>query len=310
MEWREELPRPNWDLVERHLETIRPEDEKIAAWNDAVTQWLDQLCDTCPDYAWVESKFFYVFGPREGSVVRSASRQAESYYHDIYMTMPHFAELQSPGKLAVLIWGNDDDYYRYVSDFYGEGTFGMSGGMYLSAGYPHIAVHTFVGHSLGPTLAHELTHAVLGGHKLPLWIEEGLAQMFEVSIGGGYGLLLDPKQAKKHRRYWRMRGLGTFWFGEGFSAAGGVQSLCYQLAVVMLHLLVSEHQPRWFGFVRGRQERFVEFLRHAQVEDAGQASAEEHLGFGLEELAARFLGPGDWRPVTGGWSPDRPVRSS
>jgi|GEM_PF-5908467 len=38
------------------------------------------------------------------------------------------------------------------------------------------------------------------------------------------------------------------------------------------------------------------FLRDAGVTDCGESACVDHLGFGLHDLAARFLGPGAWSP--------------
>ena len=72
--------------------------------------------------------------------------------------------------------------------------------------------------------------------------------------------------------------------------------MSYQLAEVLMRLLVADHRPRWFGLSRERQRRFFAFLQEADRTDCGEAAAQEHLGFGLEQLANQFLGPGDWAP--------------
>lgn len=131
---------------------------------------------------------------------------------------------------------------------------------------------------------------------MPQWLEEGLAQMFEHDMTGRQLLELDAESAGRHRRHWGAHGLDEFWSGEGFSRPGEVQELSYQLAEVLVRLLAEEARPRWFGWVREPRRRFLAFLRGAAAADCGEAACREHLGHGLADLAAKFLGPGSWSP--------------
>lgn len=92
--------------------------------------------------------------------------------------------------------------------------------------------------------------------------------------------------------------LESFWQGTGFSQPGEVQELCYQLSQILLRLWAAEYRPRWFGFDRSRQYRLLAFLPAADFRECGELAAQEHLQFGLVDLATRFLGPGDWTPAT------------
>ena len=102
------------------------------------------------------------------------------------------------------------------------------------------------------------------------------------------------EDARKHKRYWNRHGLADFWWGEVFFRSGQAQTLGYELAELLVRLLFEDHRPRWFGFDRSHYERLLLFLQTADREDGGQAAALEHLGIGLEQLAAQFLGPGPW----------------
>lgn len=146
------------------------------------------------------------------------------------------------------------------------------------------------------TLAHELIHASLHHRSMPQWLEEGFAQMFEHDMTGRSLLHVDGEMARRHKRYWRKHGLDEFWRGGGFSAPGRVQQLSYELAEILVRLLVDEARPRWFGFVREPQRRFFAFVRQADESDCGEAACREHLQYGLGDLAARFLGPGSRSP--------------
>jgi hypothetical protein len=132
--------------------------------------------------------------------------------------------------------------------------------------------------------------------SMPQWLEEGLAQMFEHDVTGSSPLEVDAEMARRQKRYWGRCGLDGFWRGEVFSRRGKVQELSYQLAEILVRLLVEEGRPRWFGRVREPQRRLLAFLREASMSDCGEAACREHLGVALSDLAARFLGPGSWSP--------------
>lgn len=107
---------------------------------------------------------------------------------------------------------------------------------------------------------------------------------------------VDEETADRHKRYWREHGLDGFWCGKGFSSSDKAQPLSYELAEILVRLLVDESRPPWFGRAREPQRRFFAFLRAATAADGGEAGSREHLGYGLGDLAARFLGPGSWSP--------------
>ena len=206
------------------------------------------------------------------------------------------ADFEGLGKHVLMALRVQDDYYRYISYFYPEGNFGGSAGIHLCENLAHIALNGTFRWMLESTVAHELTHVSLRHLSMPQWAEEGLARMFEHDLGDTPLLMVDAEMAGQHKRYWGKRGLDAFWRGEGFSRPGKVQELSYQLAEILIRLLVEETRPRWFGFVKAPQRRLFAFLREANVVDCGEAACRAQLGFDLSDLAAKFLGPGSWSP--------------
>jgi hypothetical protein len=203
--------------------------------------------------------------------------------------------------LPILVLADTETYYQYVAAFHSEGKYGGSSGMQIRQGYAHIAMWGTRFDLLENTLAHEMTHLSLRHLNLPQWVEEGLAQMFEHDMTGRQLLILDQETARKHKSYWRKHGLDAFWRGHGFQSAGRVQELSYQLAEVLVRLLIEAHRPRWFGMVRRNREKLLAFLREADASDCGESSATKNLGKSLGELAGRFLGAGEWSPITEGF---------
>ncbi|WP_206208828.1 hypothetical protein, partial [Vogesella mureinivorans] len=62
------------------------------------------------------------------------------------------------GRHVVMVFEDEDDYYRYISHYYpDEGEFAMSSGMFVHAGYGHFVMSRGGMEQMQPTVAHELT---------------------------------------------------------------------------------------------------------------------------------------------------------
>ncbi|MGL4462718.1 MAG: hypothetical protein ACRC1K_11245 [Planctomycetia bacterium] len=296
MNWQEGLPHPDWSRVEAGLalpcEDGDSSEARRAAWTAACRQWLDALGSALEDgHTSYESTHYLLLAAADDDAGPRLLRFAEQCRAKLSSALDGVADFEVLGKQVVLDFRTRDDYYRYISRFYPEGSHGASGGVHLREGYPHVALYGKDLWMTENTLAHESTHAALHHLDMPQWLEEGLAQMFEHDMTGRQLLIVDRETAAKHKRYWSKHGLDAFWSGEGFSRPGKIQDLSYQLAEIMVRLLVEESRPQWFGWVREPQRRFVAFLRSAKADDAGEGACREHLGCGVSDLAAKFLGP-------------------
>jgi hypothetical protein len=134
-------------------------------------------------------------------------------------------------------------------------------------------------------LAHELAHNALMTLPVPLWLDEGVAQILEMQFSnyGGTGFDHDLDLIDKHRTYWSMETIQKFWSGESFRAEESVE-LSYSLAKILLNLISSEKGD------------FKNFLQTAHYRDAGEAAFAASYGKNLGDLATIFLGSGDWNP--------------
>lgn len=297
LDWEEGLPRPRWEAVQARIEAEVSQAEQPAAWVAVERQWLEALGPACDaGYRAVQSdRFLLLITGNDGQIDRFLGF-AETCHDLLENQLATVADLRVVGKHVVLAFRNVEDYYRYVAGLCPEGEQGGSAAMHIRLGHPHIAVNAADLAQAQISLAHELTHAALQHLGMPLWVEEGLTQMFEHDAGKRWPRLLGPNSGERQRRYWRKYGLESFWSGDGFFAPTRRQGLCYELAETLMRLLIEDHRPRWFGLSRGRRQCLIQFLQTAKYHDAGQSAAVEHLGFGLENLVTKFLGPGDWGP--------------
>lgn len=291
--WDEDLPRPQWDLIASFVDRM-PESAQDDAWDDILRQWLDRLAEAFgPQYEqYVTRKVTLLSPPTTPSPPRLVEL-AEACRSTLEHLLPGVADFRDQSSLIVVL-DDEDSFYRYLSAFYPEGEHGAFAGVCIREGYPHIALRNYQTRAIGRALAHELPHSALTHLSLPQWIEEGLAQMFEHDAAGEDTFRLDSREASKHKGYWGRHGLAEFWRGEGFNRSGRVQTLSYQLAEVLVRILLEDHKPRWFGLSKGKQQELMAFLLEARIEDCGEQAARSHLGFGLGDLASKFLGPGHW----------------
>jgi len=287
----EGFPRPDWSAVERWLQTHCAEEDREPRRLEFVREWIVLLKNAAGDgYEVFESESFLLLTPigakRAGNLVRVADRALQSMRDAI----PGVDDAIGAGKFACLSFGDVDTYYAYVSHFYpDEGEFGASGGCYLSEGLPHFVLNCGEQATLEYVMVHELTHACLGSYVLPLWLEEGVTQAVEDEVLGSW-FAMDRESLDKHRAYWTENGLRCFWWGRSFGEAGDGQGLSYALSRVFTRNLLTDSR-----------EKFLRLLDDADPLDCGDGAVRSLYRHGIEELAARFLGAGDW-----GWSPIGP----
>src|SRR5262249_5755606 len=123
--WDEDLPRPQWDLLTTWVENrVEPRDQ-YEAWTDIARQWLDRLREELGGaYRTDESEDFLLLVPKNSAV--PLVPVAERCRQHLLSVLPGVANFRSPGKYAILALRNQDDYYKYISAYYPEGTHGTS----------------------------------------------------------------------------------------------------------------------------------------------------------------------------------------
>ena len=293
------LPYPDWDAIRERIEAAIELSARPAVWTSVARQWLEELCEVYgrEHYSIEETENFLIFSWLPRRQVDLVARMCEYCRERMLAGMPTLAATASPGKEILIACYHAEDYYGYVSAYHEEGEYGGSGGMQIRDGYPHIVVRGKEYNQIEPVIAHELTHAYLSHRSLPLWIEEGLAQMIESEITSlRPPLEIRAERKREHLEHWRKHGLDAFWRGSSFSAPDESQMLSYELAEILLRLLFLDFRPRWLGFDQRPRLRLMSFLENARQEDYGQAAASTHLGYDLGILASNFLGSGEWSP--------------
>lgn len=272
-------PIPDWKEVEKQ----EPEQNKHEFWLAAGDEWIDLLSDHLGDtYQVTESPHFWLISSQPAKSSIEQIKWLEAAMQKILRMLGTLGNSSPLGKCPVLLFANDEDYYDYISNYYEEGDWATSGGIYISNVYGHFAIPQSSHHSLHAVLAHELTHALMENPNIPAWLNEGLTQLCEEAVIGY--LQIDYEEIREHiDDYWNEKTIQGFWDGSGFKEQGEGQTLCYHLSQLLVYRLIQD------------RERFDEFAANATFEDAGEKCLHNTYGIGLSELVETALGEGVWR---------------
>ncbi|MEM7681831.1 MAG: hypothetical protein AAF288_07735 [Planctomycetota bacterium] len=258
----------------------------VREWVSALGEWLGADASGV-----VESPGVRMLGTLPARELTATAKLASSCITRLQKMLGERAFGQAPGGAVIVSFTNRDHYYRYVSAYTPEGEQGESAGMMIGGVYPHIALwgrgETW---QVYATVAHEMLHLAMHGVPLPLWLEEGLAQLFEADMETHYyehgASRLDD--IRGCQAYWRERGLEAFWAGYAFYEAGDGQKYSYLLGELLVRGLVARYGRRkWFR--RKEPTAFERFVWACDEDDDGARAAREELGQTLEEIAGEFL---------------------
>lgn len=281
---RESFPRVDWEKISLFL-AENPPAKPHETWLSLAREWTKLIADSLGGkYSIHESMEFIFVSSQSTPQVKDAFAVWESSRVNILHDLAGIAEDEGFGKHVVFDFSTAEIYYSYMCDYdEDEGEFGASQGCFIPAAYGHFALSPgeINDRSL---ITHELTHALLRHLPLPLWIDEGLAEIMGTRAVGEE-IFMDRALFGEHQAYWHKHGLNDFWGGASFLSATEGQELSYSLASVLISRLL-EVNP----------ETFREFVLSASDEDAGESAARDSFVIGLGDIAAGFLGEGEWGP--------------
>ena len=288
------MPRPDWRALRGWMRANAGGYENGEAWRQFVYHWLGRLrASLGGGYAIAESANFHMLSEFDERTRSRLLDWLEAARARVVRTLGEVAWTKTHGKHVILRFGTQEDYYRYVWHGYPDGEHASSSGMFLRGYYSHIALQ--VSYNLDSerqTLAHELAHNLLSHLPLPSWLNEALAMAFEGDLAGHGHERLNRDLHEKHCAFWDGDTIQEFWAGRSFRNVEG-QEVSYSLASILLDNLHKGLRPDAMAFRR--------FVQQSDAQDAGAAAAREQLDLELGDLAASYLGPGDWQPAPSRW---------
>ena len=269
-------------------------DDKHEAWVQFVRHWTTRLRAALGGaYTVVESEHFHLLSALDEKARNRMLAFLEQARSALLRTLGDVAWISATGKHIVLRFTDTDDYFAYISHFYPDGEHASSGGVCLQGGYVHIAYQEAYTMDIErQIIAHEMAHNLLAHLPLPRWLNEALARAFEYDLSGHRPPPLNDDLIDEHRAYWNAETIQKFWIGRSFGDVEG-QNVSYSLAQILLAIIHREVKPT--------PEAFRRFVKQSDWNDAGEAAAREQLECGLGEIAAVFLGDGDWTPKPDTW---------
>ena len=285
------LPRIDWQQVYNYVDAQLSDSEPNQLWSSIAGSWVQHLSAHLKgEYQISESRNFVLLSAHGQHFNKTLIAFHERCFKRVLSLAKGICSDQGHGKYVVMVFSDVDTYYDYVS-FYGpqDGTFGLSSGMYLNYGYGHFVFKEDNIDMAEPIVAHEMTHALLNHLPLPLWLNEGMAVNMESAIVGVSPDRLSRSLLELHQEFWNKETIQEFWSGASFSRSDDGQRLSYQMA----QILVSN--------ISENADAFREFINLANFDDGGEAAMNQVYDLGLADLAASFLGEGDWQTRPNTW---------
>lgn len=88
----------------------------------------------------------------------------------VLSVLPGIAADHGHGKTVVMVFGDEESYYHYVSNYGGESSQpeATSGG--IDAGYGHFVFAQKPFEGMEPVVVHELTHCLVRRLPIPAWL--------------------------------------------------------------------------------------------------------------------------------------------
>ena len=261
------------------------EAERAALWHDASLQWLRALRQDLGGggYHVVESRHLLLLSAYSRFAARGIVQECDAILQHLRARLKGAAWHWPHGKHVVLLFEDEEPYYRYISHFYEDGrAYGTSSGIFLKGGYRHTALFKDSGNR--HTLAHEFVHLCLSHlPQLPRWLNEGLAAYLSEELTDPRSRAFDRDAAKAQRTFWTPATIQDCWSGEAFRVDEECK-MSYNLAEILVGLMW-----RQLGDL-------VPFILAAQRANGGENAARRYFDLSLGEVAAAVLGEGDWQP--------------
>lgn len=290
IELREGYPIPDWKAVQAWVSSLGSDDLQGQAWSAAERAWLLHVREALgKTFALCESSNAMLLSSLEPNVAHSTLDYMERTRQRVVKVLAGIALVPPLGKELLLVFDNDESYYRYVSCYYPDaGEFALSGGMHIDAGCSHYVTVKNDLRVVEPIIAHEMTHGCLAHLPLPAWLNEGLAVNVEQRLAPTPATHTEQQLRGKHLAFWGEKEVQEFWSGQSFLRTDDGNLLSYALARLIVEQLSRDWEP------------FKRFVLAADGADAGATAARENLDVDLGEFVCALLE----KAPSAKWAPD------
>lgn len=288
------FPMLDWQAVRAWIEGVAPS-RQAEAWTACERAWFMHFCATLGgQFRLDENETAMMVSELPVNVARAALEFMSRTLRRISVVLEGIAKVPDAGKELLIVFADQDSYYRYVSLYYPEaGEFALSAGMHINHGCSHFVTVGKDLHQVEPVIAHEMTHGCVSHLPLPAWLNEDLAVNVEKRFTGpGTPLHTPERMHERHVEFWTAERIQEFWSGKAFLRTDQGCELSYDLARILVEHLSAD----W--------EIFKPFANTAQASDAGAQAARSALGVDLGDLVAAIFDEHNgqaWAPDAGRW---------
>jgi hypothetical protein len=286
----EGLPHPHWPEVHAWIDQL-PQSRRAEVWCACERTWVLWLRTALGDgYRLFESPHVLLLTAQEQRPAVVTLHYVVATFRRVQRVLEELAQPADAGKEIVIVFSDEDSYYRYVSYFNAEGgEYAMSSGMHIGGGCGHFVTYDVEElHRMEPVIAHEMTHSLLGHLPIPAWLNEGLAVNTEWHLAHNATHAWDLQELEaEHRDFWTPDLIQEFWCGRSYERPDAGNKLSYDLGRILVTALSTD----WSAFKR--------FAAAAKGADGGAAAAHDVLNVDLGEFVRQFLQRED-----GTWGPD------
>lgn len=285
-----DLPVPDWGAIASWVDSIPVSSAQAEAWSKAELAWVAHLQTALGEhYHLAKHEYALLLSPLEPRVATATVQFMTKTLARIASVLDGVAKAPEWGRDILLVFEDEETYYRYVSRYYPEsGEFAFSGGMHINFGCSHFATFQAELQAIEPVIAHEMTHGCLGHLAIPAWLNEGIAVNTERRLCPPASQQYTPTQLHwMHQQFWNAETIQEFWSGKSFLRADEGNLLSYELA----RILVEQFSRNW--------ESFKPFVLQAKLADAGQEAAATCLNV---DLGGAVIALFDLE-ATSSWSP-------
>lgn len=217
----EGFSRPDWKVIEKAIKDRWDPDNRRLPWQHVALQWTKKLAtELGSKYDVSRRGSCLLVSDLDSETDQRLLRSTESAIIKISEALPGIAWKNFIGLEIVLLFGEDDDYYQYLSWFYPEGEHPATVGVQIHEGYPHIACYYTNETNVVHTIRHELVHHSINHLRVPRWLHEGLAMTTERVLGSQRAQMLSDDLPERHHRFWNEKLIQRFWAGTSFGEPG------------------------------------------------------------------------------------------
>jgi hypothetical protein len=294
------FPLPDWNAVRQWVESV-PAGARAEAWSACERAWLEYFRSALgPDFRIRRQGTAILLSTLESHVAEATLVFINKAVQRIARVLEGVAGEPEWGQDILIVFDDDESYYRYASIFYPEaGEFAGSSGMHIHDGCGHFVTVKADLRAIEAVIAHELTHACLSHLPIPVWLNEGLAINTAFRLCPSHAPA-NPRQTHARLcKFWGPEEIQQFWSGKSFLRNDEGSELSYDLAKVLVSLFAAD----W--------DRFRAFVLAANHEDGGAASAKENLNIDLGAAVCAVLekeSSNAWEPMPESWN-DKPERA-